>query len=157
MNTIARSVSSGAGQPDTGQRPVSHGAIPGRPVLDPMNHLSVDEELRAERGTENPYFGESDPGRLPHLERTMHIRKTRRWVFVSGVLWVATMALGIALIPLGAGLAAGTLALALALFGLTWIFRMYLESDARRTLVLVGVVVLQALLAFAMILMLVAG
>ena len=67
MNTIERKRRIGTMPHDSGGERLEDGHIPGRPVLDPMNHLDAEAERKAETGTENPYFGESDPGRLPSL------------------------------------------------------------------------------------------
>lgn len=157
MNTIVRKHRVGTMPHDSvGEHPVD-GHIPGRPVLDPMNHLDADEERRAETGTENPYFGESDPGRLPHLQHTMHVAKTRRWVIASTILLLVTMVLGFTLIPSSAALAAGALAVGILLYGMVWIFRMFLATDHRRTLLLASLAGLQALLVVGLAVMLLAG
>lgn len=155
MNTIERKPRLGTRPHDLGGARLEDVHIPGRPVLDPMNHLDADAERRAEAGTENPYFGESDPGRLPHLQHTMHVAQTRRWVVTSTILWIVTLALGFTLIPFNEALAAGAIAVSILLYGMVWIFRMFLATDHRRTLFLASLAGLQALLVVALAILLV--
>ena len=157
MNTIERKRRIGTMPHDAGGERLEDGHIPGRPVLDPMNHLDAEAERKAETGTENPYFGESDPGRLPHLQHTMHVAKTRRWVIASTVLWLVAMVLGFTLISMSEALAAGALAVSILLYGMVWIFRMFLATDHRRTMLPASLAGLPALLVIALALLLVAG
>lgn len=157
MNTIIRKRPVGTMPHETGGRHPEDGHIPGRPVMDPMNHLDAEEERRAETGTENPYFGESDPGKLPHLQHTMHIAQTRRWIVASTIVFAAGVVLGCVLIPISQGLAATALFVGMLLYGLAWIFRMFLEVDRRRTMLLASIVGLHMLLVLALAILVAAG